>query len=48
MTYDEAQQLTSEQRTAGIVVDGSAPPFGGSWSYDPGTDQLTLDEAPTQ
>jgi hypothetical protein len=48
MTYEEAQQLTSDERTAGIVVDGNLPPFGGSWSYDPGTNQLTLVEEPTQ
>ena len=47
LTPDEAKNLTEEQRKAGIVVEGTAPPFGGSWTFDPQANTLTLAEPPT-
>lgn len=48
MTFDEALQLPGDERTQGIVVDGNAAPFGGSWTFDPEANTLTLEEAPTE
>jgi len=45
MTYDEALALPVSGRTVGIVVAGSVPPFGGSWTLAAGS--LTLAVAPT-
>ena len=45
MTYDAALVLTQAERTVGIVVAGSVPPFGGSWTLAAGS--LTLAVAPT-
>ena len=47
MTRDEARILPEEERKPGIVVEGNAAPFGGSWTYDPVADILTLQESPT-
>lgn len=47
MTIDEARGLTEEERKAGIVVEGNAAPFGGSWTFDPDKNTLTLTEPPT-
>lgn len=45
MTYDAALALTPAQRTVGVVVTGTIPPFGGSWTSAGGN--LTLAVAPT-
>ena len=47
MNFDEGKQLPVDERKAGIVVEGSIPPFGGSWTHDPGKNELTLQEPPT-
>lgn len=47
MTYDEARNLTIDERKAGIVVEGDIAPFGGSWIFDDKKNTLTLGEAPT-
>lgn len=36
-----------EQHKVGDKVPGNMPPHGGSWTYDPEKDELTLVEAPT-
>jgi hypothetical protein len=47
LTVDEAKALPESERVAGLKVKGDVPPFGGSWSYDPAADELTLGAAPT-
>lgn len=47
ITYDEAGALPAEERVAGIVVEGNAAPFGGSWTFDPDKNTITLAESPT-
>ena len=47
MTKDEARNLPHSERKAGIVVEGNVPAFGGSWTFDPGANTLTLKEPPT-
>lgn len=47
MTKDEARLLPLHERKAGIVVEGNATPFGGSWVRDEAADTLTLQEPPT-
>ena len=47
MTPNEARVLPLEERKAGIVVEGNATPFGGSWTFDPVANTLTLQEPPT-
>ena len=47
MTRDEARNLPDAERKPGLVVEGNAAPFGGSWTFDPGANTLTLQEPPT-
>ena len=47
MTKDEARNLPHSERKAGIVIEGNAAPFGGSWTFDPGANTLTPQGPPT-
>ena len=47
MTPDEARLIPFSERKAGIVVEGSVIPFGGSWLLDKEANTLTLQEPPT-
>lgn len=44
----EAKSLPREQIKQGLKVKGAVAPFGGSWRYEPGADELTLLEPPTK
>ena len=47
MEFHEAKNLPGEKRVAGLKVKGKELPFGGSWTYDKESDELTLNEPPT-
>jgi len=47
MTRDEARNLPDDERKPGLVIEGNAAPFGGSWTFDPIANTLTLQEPPT-
>lgn len=48
LSFDEARQLPQDKILPGLKVKGKISPFGGSWIYDPESDELTLREAPTR
>jgi hypothetical protein len=47
MKRDEARDLPEQERKPGLVVEGNAAPFGGSWIYNKEANTLTLQEPPT-
>lgn len=48
LSFDEALSLPQDKIQPGLKVKGKVSPFGGSWIYDPKSDELTLREPATK